>query len=207
MEYKVDISGVEYTPEDNSLLRCKITRQLFEDFSAGNACSAMIELEVEPKEPIPRMAVITPCIKEDGGEWVPQGAFYADTRENDSFSTVITGYDAMLKGEVIYLPNGSVGQWPKTMLSIAQEIAMDVLKVGWDSRNAIPSSYMMQYPNEYTCRELLCHIAAACGGNWIITAENKLLLVPLFRSMPPATHYLIDNKGNALVFGNVRILV
>lgn len=58
---------------------------------------------------------------------------------------------------------------------IASRIDVEV-----DSRTVINESYVIEYPNDYTMREILCHIAAAHAGNWIITADGKLLLVPAF---------------------------
>ena len=50
-------------------------------------------------------------------------------------------------------------------------------------------------------------IAVAHGGNWTITREDKLLLVPLVGSMPPETNYLVTEDGDAITFGGDRILV
>lgn len=208
MEYKVDIAGTVYTQDDDEFISCKITRLLFERFSVGNACSSIIELEIVPKAAIPRMAVIKPSSRENNSyPWKPEGTFFVDVQEKGLYTTVLTGYDAMLKSEVVYLPRGSVGTWPKRMSTVANEIATDVLGVQMDARTQIPSNYMLEYPNDYSCREILCTIASACGGNWIITAENKLLLVPLFSSMPEPTNYLVTEEGKAITFGGTRILV
>ena len=208
-EYKVNISGTDYIPEDDSLQRVKIHRFLFETFGAGNAAAASIEVEIKPKAEVPRMAVMQPFAREIGSDsWFPLGMFYLDYPEADSFTTTLFGYDAMLKGEVIYNPIGDQGTWPKTMVSVANDICTRILGLQMDSRTVIPPGYMLQYPNEYTAREILCHIAAACGGNWTITAENKLLLVPLFGSMPEETNYLVDDFGMAIKFPDgVRLLV
>lgn len=208
-EYKVNISGTDYVPEDDSLQRVKIHRFLFETFGAGNAAAASIEVEIKPKAEIPRMAVIQPFAREIGSEsWFPLGEFYLDYPESDSFTTTLFGYDAMLKGEVIYNPIGAQGPWPREMSTVAEDICSRILGITMDERTNIPEGYKLKYPNQYTAREILCHIAAACGGNWTITAENKLLLVPLFGSMPEETNYLVDNVGMALEFPDgVRLLV
>ena len=66
----------------------------------------------------------------------------------------------------------------------------------------------IDYPaNNYTLRDVLRFIAAANVGNWIITSENNLLLVPLFGSMPEETNFLVDESGSAITFGGVRIIV
>lgn len=197
-EYKIDVSGTEYFEDE--VIYCSINRALFEKFSAGNACAATLELEIVPKAEIPRMAVITPYAKEIGSNtWNQLGVFYVDTNESDGYTTKLVAYDAMLKSEVIYMPPGAVGTWPKTMQYVAENIA-STMGVSIDARTSIPPTYETKYPNQYSCRELLCDIAAACGGNWTITAENKLLLVPLFSSMPSETSLLIDDVGRALKF-------
>lgn len=207
-EYKVDVGGTEYYGNEKDFISCRITRQLFDKFSVGNACSATIEMEIEPKAEIPRMATIVPYSRKVGEtSWKQQGVFFLDFKEYNKYTTILTGYDAMLKSEVVYLPSGSVGTWPKRMSTVANEIATDVLGVQMDARTQIPSNYMLEYPNDYSCREILCTIASACGGNWIITAENKLLLVPLFSSMPEPTNYLVTEEGKAIAFGGTRILV
>ena len=69
------------------------------------------------------------------------------------------------------------------------------------------ANYTIDYPaNDYTVRNELCFIAAAHGGNWIITDENKLYLVPLL-SAPAETNYLVEEYGDAITFGGDRILV
>ena len=55
-----------------------------------------------------------------------------------------------------------------------------------------------------TMREVLSAIAAAHAGNWIVTAENKLLLLPLF-SAPDETDYIVNEHGDAILIGGVRI--
>lgn len=112
----------------------------------------------------------------------------------------------MLKTEQTYLISEDVGEWPRGMKALVADIASRI-DVEVDSRTVINESYVVEYPNDYTMREILCHIAAAHAGNWIITADGKLLLVPLFTAMPPETYYLIEDSGSAIVFGEDRILV
>lgn len=118
----------------------------------------------------------------------------------------LIAYDSMLKTEQTYLISEDVGEWPRGMKALVADIASRI-DVEVDSRTVINESYVVEYPNDYTMREILCHIAAAHAGNWIITADGKLLLVPLFTAMPPETYYLIEDSGSAIVFGEDRILV
>lgn len=74
-------------------------------------------------------------------------------------------------------------------------------------RTAINPNYTIDYPaNEYTIRDELRYIAAAHAGNWIVTGEGRLYLVPLV-SIPPETNYLVTEYGDAILFGGDRILV
>lgn len=75
-----------------------------------------------------------------------------------------------------------------------------------DSPAKFPAVTIVESDNS-VLQKILCHIAAAHAGNWIITADGKLLLVPLFTAMPPETYYLIEDSGSAIVFGEDRILV
>ena len=89
----------------------------------------------------------------------------------------------------------------------AVNLFCQMMGVKLDKRTVLNSAYIIDYPaNDYTIRNELCFIAAAHGGNWIITDEGNLLLVPLL-SMPAETNYLITEYGDAITFGGVRILV
>ena len=82
-----------------------------------------------------------------------------------------------------------------------------IMDVTLDSRTALNANYTIDYPaNDYTIRNELCFIAAAHGGNWIVTDEGKLYLVPIL-SAPPETNYLVEEYGDAITFGGDRILV
>lgn len=55
-----------------------------------------------------------------------------------------------------------------------------ILEVELDSRTVLNPDYVIDYPTDnYTIRNVLCFIGAANCGNWIITPEGKLYLVPL----------------------------
>ena len=83
-----------------------------------------------------------------------------------------------------------------------------LMDVELDSRTVLNGSYTIDYPaNDWTLRDVLGFIGAAHAGNWIITNEGKLLLIPLFGGMPAETNYLVTENGNPITFGGVRILV
>lgn len=205
MEYKVDIAGVSYGM--NGVFSVSITRPLFEKFSVGNTCSATLEMRLIPKETVPRMAQIVPYArKTESDEWLKLGEFWTDTRAEDEGVITLTAYDAMLKAEQTFLADGDdLDGWPIAASALVPTIA-ERMGVSVDSRTVL-KDYAVDYPNDLTMREILGYIAAAHGGNWIITAAGELLLVPLFASMPEETHYLVDEDGDAITFGGTRILV
>ena len=142
---------------------------------------------------------------EKQSEWLPKGTFYIDTREHiDGASPTlrIHGYDAMAKAEADY-PNTNHA-WPYLDTSVVTEIAQTI-GVTVDSRtwDFLTASYMIDLPVSYTMRETLEHIASTYCGNFVISAEGKLLFVPLFGFDPELdADYLADEDGNALTFGN-----
>lgn len=205
MEYKIEIDGKTY--EMNELYCVTITRALFEQFSIGNACSAQIDLRFVPRGTVSKMARIAPFAREQEHEtWCPLGVFYIDTRKFDSGIMEITGFDSMLKLDTVWIPDQSL-TFPMSMPAVVREISRSI-GVDIDERTVLNSDYTVDYPtDDYTLRDILRYIGAAHGGNWIITAENQLLLVPLFDSMPPETSYLVTETGESILIGGVRIIV
>lgn len=205
MEYYVDIAGTEYGMED--IESVTIEQPLFDKLSVGNACSAELTIGFWEKATVPKMAKIIPYARKTSADaWVKQGEFFTDSRSRSGSLLTITAYDAMLKSEVVWTPDQEL-EFPMTMPDAVTEIAA-LMGVSIDSRTALNSAYTIDYPaNDYTLRDVLRFIAAAHGGNWIITNEGALLLVPLFASMPEETHYLVTETGAAITFGGVRILV
>ena len=118
----------------------------------------------------------------------------------------IHGYDDMLKAEQVWEPAQSL-EFPMPMDDAVNVIA-GLMGVTLDPRTQISHTYTIDYPaNDYTLRDVLKFIAVSNGGNWTITRNNQLLLVPLVGSTPPETHYLIEENGFAITFGGDRILV
>lgn len=204
-EYKVDIAGVEYGMKD--IMSADIEHPLFDKLSVGNACSAQLTISLWPIGTIPRMAKIIPWVRDtNDDEWYQLGVFYIDTRAWSGDLLEITAYDAMLKAELIWTPPLDM-VFPVKMGEAAENIASR-MEVELDPRCSFNDSYYIPSQEmNYTMRDVLRFIGAAHAGNWIVTNEGKLLLVPLFASMPPETNYLVTENGDAIVFGGVRILV
>ena len=186
--------------------------------SVGGCVSRQIDIMIKPKGTIPRMAEIkleTRLVLKDfvtgeitsTSEWLPKGTFYIDTRQTDKVSgaLIIHGYDAMLKAEQMLLTETTEDDWPKPMDEVVEEIAKR-MGVKVDSRTVISHTMMVGYPLEYTMREVLGYIAVAHAGNWIITDTGQLRLVKL-TDTPAETYYLVSEEGDAILFGDTRILI
>lgn len=205
-EYKAEIDGVTYGMHDIETV--SIEQPLFDKPSVGNTCNAKLEMTIWPLGGIPRMAKIVPYCREAGTTaWTQLGVFFISTRKVVDDALEIVAYDGMLKGEVEWEPLQSL-EFPMTMEAAAREMAR-LMETELDPRCRFNSSYTIDYPaNGYVYRDILAFIAAAHAGNWIMTAEGKLLLIPMFGSLPPETHYLVEEKqGAAITFGGTRILV
>ena len=187
LEARVTIAGTVYTDPSAPV----IARALMQDgLSAGNAVSASCAFSLRAQGQIPKAAqVIVEARLTDGvtaSEWLPQGAFYISRRSLDP----VTGrlslecYDALLKANAVWEP--SAGSWPRRMADVAAELAA-LIGVAQDPRNALDSGLTMDEPTAgATVRDVLGGIAAAHGGNWIISPAGKLRLVPLTGSADAA---------------------
>lgn len=205
-QYKFDIAGVEYGMTDVSAV--KLEHPLFDKLSVGNTCSAELDITFWPKGDIPKMAQIIPWVLLESGDWHKLGVFWTDTRARVGDKLNITAYDAMMRGDIVWVPNQSL-EFPMPMPQAVQVIC-GLMGVELDSRTVLTDAYTIDYPaNEWTLRDVLGFIGAAHGGNWIITNEGKLLLVPLFggEMVITETNYLVTEKGEPITFGGVRILV
>lgn len=205
-EYKFIINGVEYGKDAE--VSHSVESQLFEEFGIGNACCATLKLAVVADN-IPRAATIKRYLRLVNGTqataWIPKGTFFTNKRSRDGDYWEIEAYDAMRKADVVWEPAQSL-TFPMSMPA-AVNLFCQMMGVKLDKRTVLNSAYTIDYPaNDYTIRNELCFIAAAHGGNWIMTDEGNLLLVPLL-SMPEETNYLITEYGDAITFGGVRILV
>ena len=218
-ETRATFAGVLY--EQDRLSPPETSGSLFPDGkpSVGNCISRQLDLTIFPVgRTIPRMAEIkleTRLVIKDtltgevlqASEWIPKGTFYIDTRETDKVTGVMTihGYDAMLKAEQMLLTETTEDDWPKPMDEVVTEIAAR-MGLTLDSRTVVSHAMTVGFPLEYTMRELLGYIAVAHAGNWIITDTGQLRLVKL-TDTPAETYYLVSEEGDAILFGDTRILI
>lgn len=222
---KAEIDGIEY-PEGGGLVSAAVSGSLFAENkpSVGSCVSRQVDIIIRNAANFSRRAKIRLFSRVELGEqvseWIPKGVFYIDTRKPDDVTGVLTihGYDAiLLHGGEVYLAEGDVGTWPRAADVVVNDLAAR-FGLELDERTVIDPDILVSFPNDWTCRELLGYIGSAMGGNWTITDAGKLRLVPLW-SIPdydpdepdepdtPETSLLIDESGNYITFGGVRIIV
>lgn len=211
LEARAVIAGKTYTAVSAPV----IERALCDSaLSVGNCIAASLRFSVLTQDAIPpggRVVIEARAVRgEDVSEWKEFGTFFIDRREEQAGLTTLQCFDAMLKASQQYAdpadPEDRIG-WPKTMKACVEEIAWRI-GVGVDPRTVIKTSapYQAAYPDRLTMRQVLGHIGACHGGNWIITPENKLRLVPLVR--PPAeTFNIVDYEYNKIFTGGGYKLV
>lgn len=216
--YKVNIDGVDYGEEN--IWSMRTSRRLFTDNTSmiGNAMVGQIDLTITaPNVTFSRMARIRPYIRLYSNTlriysgWAQKGEFFIDTRpkdEADGIETIdITGYDAMRKANQKYpsstLSWTSSGPTTSQVVSeIARTIGVTVDSATTQKLNANP--YVVGFPAQYTMVETLGSIAAMYGGNFCISDKGTLLLVGLM-DLPEESNLLVNEKGNYITFGGVRI--
>ena len=204
MKYKVLIDNEEYIDAD--IRSANIERPLFDQLSIGNACEATLKIVFRKKTVIPTTAKMIPYALVNN-QWEQLGVFYLGERSiKPTGIMTVVAYDSMLKADKVWVPDQSL-EFPMPM-DDAVDIIAELMGITVDPRTNVSHAYTIDYPaNDYTLRDVLKFIAVANGGNWTITRNDQLLLVPLVGSMPPETHYLIEENGFAITFGGDRILV
>lgn len=213
-EIKLNIAGVEYGMDN--IVSCSTSGGIFSTPGIGNCASRQIDFVIKNPGEIPRQAKIQVFVRlilgEQASEWIPKGVFFFSTRKTDKVTGAMTvkGYDAMLKTEQTWLtPDYGTENWPMPQADAVADIAARI-GVEVDSRTVLSTAFPVAYPinenGDLTMREVLGYIAVSNAGNWIITDEGKLLLIG-YGDIPEATNYLVDESGDAIMLGEVRILV
>jgi hypothetical protein len=204
----------------------EITGELFADGKPGvGGCVAkQLDIVFLPREEPPRMAEMileTQLVLRDPAtgavtaesEWVPQGVFYIDKRKSIDLQAPdhplgalqVHGYDGMLQLEDIYLRDGEdLTAVPDTMAEMAADIAARIGTV-IDPRTQL-KPYAVSPPFGYTMREVMGWIAAAHGGNWILTGTGEFFLRSL-AGIPAEDGFLVTEDGDDILLGDVRLVV
>ena len=182
LETEVEIDGTVYAETSAPVI---IRSAMQDSLSIGNVVSASLMLSVRTGAAIARSAGVKISVRlndgETASEWLPEGTFYISRRTRDPVTGMLAleCYDALLKANAIWEP--SSGAWPRAMGDVVTEF-LTLLDVSLDSRTTIPSgaAFVISKPTEgTTIRDVLGTIAQAGGGNWIMTPDGKLRLVPL----------------------------
>lgn len=200
------IDGVEYS----TITAPVITNGLLTDkkLSVGNCIAGTLEFSVMTNNPIAKSAqvVIKSRVTDETtySEWLEFGTFWVDHRSVDESLdeklTTLVCFDAMLKGNQPYADNSQTVVWPKPMTTVVARIC-EQMGVQLDSRTVIKtgSDYVVTKPDdESTLLDILSWIGQLHGGNWTITQQGKLRLVPLV-SAPSETFYVIDENGRRIL--------
>ena len=183
VESRATINNTEYSDIEPPV----VTRALMQNgLEVGNVVSATCTFTIDTINVIPKSAEVLIEARLVGSvngqtvysEWLPQGTFFIAKRVRDP----ITGmrqfecYDALLKTNAVWEPASST--WPQQTENILDEILL-VIGLELDARTSI-TSYPISQPNAgTTMRDVLSVIAQQNGGNWIVTPNNKLRLVPI----------------------------
>lgn len=184
---QIEVEGVSTAIDYSILYDATITGDIFAEdhLSIGGCVARELKFTFDYKtynKTIPRMAKLTVKLKCTAGRnngTVTVGTFYVDSRSYDEQTglATITAYDSMLRSEQLFIKEGDIlDDYPMLMSTAVAKIAT-AMGISQDSRNSFNSSYTIQLPSGYTMREVLASIAAAHGGNFVITPDNKLRLI------------------------------
>lgn len=211
-EVRATIGLDEYYQDQ--LVEVKTTSALMTgDNLIGNCIASTLDIKIRNPDTIPRMAQVDIEVRLDDGEtqseWLPKGTYFIDTRAIEDDVLHIVAYDAMLKTEKSFTQAGEQGEWPRTDISVVNEIAQRI-GVSVDARTTALMSrgYLVQYPGivledgtpKYsadgglTMREVLGYIGVMYGGNWCISDAGALRLVGLGVNI-----VLAEQNGTALM--------
>lgn len=209
LQTSAEINGVSYVATTAPLVSRGLTDN---SLTVGGCSAATLSLSLVTTDDIPKAAEIRLKMRllpigasDDSGatEWLPVGTFYVSKRERDWITNLVTiqAYDAMLRKNQTF---NSVSAWPKSLLQAAGEAAA-LMEVALDSRTDLPDIYIPD-PTGSTISELLEDIAGISGGNWIITPENKLRLVPLITQPTAANAEVIEAILQKLTIGDTATI-
>ena len=214
VETMADIAGVQY--DQNEIFNRRIYGGIYEKPTIGTCSSRTLELSVIPKEPIPRGAKIVIYARLRAGdevsEWITQGTFFISKRPRDKRTgrIDITAYDSMRKANAYWLDSSSdYGDWSMTESQAVANIASR-MGVVVDPRTVLDNFFPVSYPidenGDMTMWSILAGIGVSNAGSWVVTADDRLLLIRE-GDIPAETSYLVNEDGDTITFGGVRIIV
>ncbi len=209
---------IPYTNESLYSVSTDIELMPDNELSVGNASSRSINIEMAVPDnlaKIPRQAKTELFVRfstdptftdtENTTESLPQGTYFIDTKQiiksrDGRDKLKIVGYDAMMKAEQ-GIPDQS--SWKnKKDIDVVNLIA-GAIGVTVDSRTTslMTDGFTIPYPAQYTMRETLGFIACMYGGNFMISDDNTLLLVPI-NGYPIKRQILADHTSQYINFSS-----
>lgn len=220
----VDTGGPESGFREDKLFSVDSTSEFFKDGypGVGYANAAYVDISMVAPYNIPRKGriciYVRACNDSEVSEWIQQGVYYIDTRQQTYDSRgfdilTLHGYDAMLLSEVTY-PSDDTHDYPLLDTDMVKFIASNMkidsadngVQVDPRTWEIMTAGYKFPLPVGYSMREVLCMIAAAYAGNFIISPTGELRLVSMF-DLPPETRHLITEDGYKITFGGDYILI
>ena len=216
-EYALAIgkSGADSGFRENAIISMATQKSIFPGSTptVGNCIAGQISVEmIKPKGDIPSRARLAPYVRLTNGvehsEWIQKGVFFIDSREysgDENERMIIRGYDHLIFTEADF--PSSTEEWPRVDVDVVRDIA-SAIGTSVDKRTIeiMKNGYKINYPAEYSMREVLENISAMYAGSFVMSDTGELLLVTMF-GIPKETSYLIDETGFAITFGGDRILV
>lgn len=189
--YEVQIIQGNRTYTNEALKSVKIFPALFDGNGpqVGGTASTQCEITLmETSANWPRMAQFKIRVGlTDGSQtpiWLSMGTYYTDERKEDAYGNLsITAYDGMLLTEQYWTDKireeDIPASWPITSKAWA-DMMVNAGLIEFDSRTFLDdTAAIIGLNTASTIRDNLKTIAAAHGGNWQITPEGKLRLIPL----------------------------
>ena len=181
MQFRFFIDDVLYEKRDLKDVP-RIERLLFESPQIGIVTTGTLDFTIYPKSEIPKAArIFCECqlTTKDGlyTSWYPIGTYFVSRRQSTGQIMNLQCRDSMVKAGRKYAPLTQFDEWPVSCTDVCEEIAEN-MGVTLDARSPLNPAYTVDHPNDLLMSEVLAMIGAMHGGTWVITAENKLRMIP-----------------------------
>lgn len=185
-ETKLEINGTDYT----KITAPRISRPaMTSPLSVGGCYSSSLKVSILTGDEIATSAAVKVLGRLTNGtaatvcsEWKSFGTYYIAKRTDKTLAglTTLECYDAMMKANAPYAAMSATTEWPVSQKYAVEEIAA-LMGVTVDPRTVINEGedYVVYLDTTLTQRQVLCYIAACHGGNFVITEDGALRLIPL----------------------------
>lgn len=209
-EPRLSIAGAALAPGQLRALKTYSSAFSGDSPSVGGALSREIRATIRPDgTDIPRAAELRPAVRlvcgAESSEWLPKGIYYIERRTPSGELLELQGYDAMRKAGIPY--PGSSLSWPAPDIDVLREIAGQ-MGVEIDTRTLaiVTRGYRVPFPAGAKSIDVLGWIAASYAGNFVISDEGRLLLVPIW-GLPEVSGQLVTEGREAITLAGTAIRV